>query len=109
MAARRSAPERECDGGPTWAAFRDRGLQEPQSAIDLAQPALAVDVLGVLAAVALRRSIGDLLGDPRALFGPQLVELGAKLLRALRRDVPRALGLWRPLPRRHSAQHIRYA
>jgi hypothetical protein len=68
--------------------------QEPHPPIDLAQALLAVDVLGVLAAVAHRRRIGHVLRDARTLLQPQLIELVAKLLRALRRDVTVALLDW---------------
>src|SRR6202007_1384430 len=78
-------------------------------AVDLTQPALAVDVLGVLAAVALRGGICDFLRDPWALDRPQLLELGAQLLRTLGRDVARELRRRWSVPRRHSTEHIRYA
>ena len=55
--------------------------------VDLAQPLLAVDVLGVLGAIAQRRGVGDLLGHARALLVPQAIELVAKNLLPLGRDV----------------------
>src|SRR5690606_21730419 len=60
----------ECTGGITrWFADDDQLVealrQEAHPTIDLAQPALAIDVLGVLGAVALRRGIRDFLRHAR--------------------------------------------
>jgi len=53
----------------------------------ISQLLLAVDVLGVLAAIALRRGGRDLLGDLRSVDLPQPLELGGEHARALARDV----------------------
>src|SRR5690606_29117802 len=61
--------------------------QELDAAVDLAQSLLAVDVLGVLRAVAVRGGLGDLARHARSLLAPQPLELGAQLLEAFGRDV----------------------
>src|SRR5262249_51305365 len=79
-----------------WLADDDHLIQplgqEAHAAVDLAQAALAVDVLGVLRAIALRRGIGDFLRHAWTFDSPQLIELRTKLLRSFRRDVRRSFG-----------------
>ncbi len=65
--------------------------QKSHAPIDLAQPLLAIDVLGVLRAVAEGRGVGDLLRDSGSLDGPQLLELGLELSRAFGGDGDGAL------------------
>src|SRR5690606_34810232 len=88
--------------------------------IDLAEPALAVDVLRVLAAISESCGIGDLLRHPRPLDRPQVIQLLAQLLRTLGRDVSgsfrrlvrlvvRDIAPGAAIARRHPPQHIRYA
>src|SRR5690606_14766845 len=62
------------------------------AAVDLAQPLLAVDVLGVLGAVAVGGGLRDLARDARSLLAPQPLELGAQPLVAFGRDVAAACG-----------------
>src|SRR6185369_11151779 len=75
------------DDGERVEALRE----EPQAAVQLAQLALAVDVLGVLAAVAERRGRLDLGDDPRAEHRPDAVVLLRHPLVPLGRDVARRL------------------
>src|SRR5690606_20875516 len=63
--------------------------QVADAAVDLAELLLAVDVLGVLAAIALRRRDRDLLGDPGALHLPEALHLELDGPVALLRDVAR--------------------
>jgi hypothetical protein len=64
--------------------------QESHAPVDLAEPALAVDIFRVLRAIALRRGLRHRLRDARALYFPQLVQLPVEPARAFRRDVFRA-------------------
>ena len=67
-------------------------LGEPLDAtVDLAELALAVDVLGVLAAVALGGGVGDVADDGGALAVAEGPELLLQLLRAVAGDVVRDL------------------
>jgi len=50
--------------------------QEVHPPIDLAQPALAIDVLGVLGAITLGRGLGNSERHRRALDAPQVIEFG---------------------------------
>ena len=51
--------------------------------------------------------VRNFLRHARTLDGPQLIELGTKLLRAFRRDVALLCsGRRRSIPRRHRRQHI---
>jgi hypothetical protein len=72
--------------------------KKPESPVDFAQPALAIDVLGVLGSIALSRGFGYCARDGRALDAPQMIELGAKAPCAFRRRILRAergRGPWR--------------
>ena len=64
--------------------------QEAHAPIDLAQALLAVGVLGVFGAIALRRRLGDRHGDPRALVTPQLIEFVPQPLGPFGGDVLRS-------------------
>jgi hypothetical protein len=57
--------------------------QEAHPAVDFAQTALAVGVLGVFRAVALRGSLLHGLRDARTFRAPQFVQLGAQARSAL--------------------------
>ena len=61
--------------------------QETHASVDLVQPFLAVSVLGVLRAIALRGGGGDRCRDARPFIVPELVELIAQPFCAFRRDV----------------------
>src|SRR5690606_21331125 len=64
--------------------------EKADAPVDLRELLLAVDVLGVLRAVALRRGLRDGTRDGRALAAPKLVELRPKALCAFLRDELRA-------------------
>ena len=57
--------------------------QEAHARVDLAQPLLAVGVLGVLGAIALGCGGADRRGDLRTLDAPELVQFGAQPREAL--------------------------
>src|SRR3989344_3747254 len=69
--------------------------QKAYAPVNLAQLFFAVDVFGVLRAVALGRGLRYRLRHPRPLHAPQLLQLFTQTLRALRRDVGRAFGGWK--------------
>src|SRR5690606_23918200 len=72
--------------------------QVANSPIDLGELAFAVDVFGVLRAVALRGRLGDRRGHGRTLRPPEVIELGAQSRRALGSDVLRARRRGRSVP-----------
>src|SRR5262249_52307005 len=80
--------------------------QEPHARVDLAQLFLAVDVFGVLGAVALRGSFRNGARDLRTEHPPQVVELVAKALSAGPRYVLRA-GSLRAAVTRHGLSRWR--
>src|SRR6185436_1569683 len=86
-----AAIDRRIDDDRALEALR----QVAHAAIDLAEALLAVDVLGVLRAIALRGGVAHLVHDARALDAPELAELLGELLRAGRRDVVRVAHGWR--------------
>jgi hypothetical protein len=61
--------------------------EELDALVDLAQLLLAVDVLGVLGAIALRRRVGDALDHTRTLHAQEAVELLGQALVAFGGDV----------------------
>jgi hypothetical protein len=67
--------------------------QEADTPVDLAQLALAVDVFGVLRAIALRRGLLHGLRDLRAQHAPKVIQFLFQPRRALRSDELRAARL----------------
>ncbi|HEY4971320.1 MAG TPA: hypothetical protein VII35_15580, partial [Steroidobacteraceae bacterium] len=61
--------------------------QKPHPPVDFVQAPLAIGVFGILGAIALSGGLGDGRGHARAFVVPQLVELIAQPLGALRGDV----------------------